>query len=152
MGRSPAPSPPRPDLTRQPTRAFGWVDAELLHAGWLARLGAEGVAVLMLLAVAADRRGASFYSRARMAERLDLAPAAIDAGLARLLKLDLVAFRPWRAGARDGVWQILPLPTASGSHLPAPTTTPGPRSLAAILGELGIKRPEAARRPDSRGS
>src|SRR5690606_13412452 len=73
----PRPEPPRTDLIRRPSGAFGWLDAELLHAGWLARLGPEGTAALTLLALAADARGVSFYGRSRMAERLGLTRAGL---------------------------------------------------------------------------
>jgi hypothetical protein len=112
VGRFRPPVPPRPEQWRKPAESFGWLDARLLHEGWLARLGAEGAAVLVLLALAADARGASFYSRARMAERLGLPRDDVDHGLRRLLALELVAFRPWEPGSTDGVWQILPLPAA----------------------------------------
>ena len=93
-------------------RAFGWLDVRLLNDDWLARLGPEPTAVLSLLVLAADRRGVSFYGRGRMAERLGIHRARIDAALARLCALDLVAFAPWRPGHPDGVWQLLPLPSA----------------------------------------
>ena len=60
------PEPPRPELVRRPTGGLGWLPAALLHEGWLARLGPDAAAVLLLLALAADRYGASFYGRARM--------------------------------------------------------------------------------------
>lgn len=54
MNRRPPPAPPRPDLQRRPIGAFGWLQAELLHDGWLAEVGPHAVAVLVLLATAAD--------------------------------------------------------------------------------------------------
>jgi hypothetical protein len=65
--------------------------------------------VLLLLALAADRRGASFFSRVRMADALGIDVDRVDRALDRLLGLELVARRPWRPGCRDGVWQILPV-------------------------------------------
>jgi hypothetical protein len=103
------PVPPCPDLVRRPLAPFGWLEAHLLHDRWLARIGPDGTAVLLLLALAADRRGASFFSRARMADALGIDRNRVDLALDRLLELDLVALRPWRPGIRDGVWQILPL-------------------------------------------
>lgn len=103
------PVPPREDLVRRPCGPFGWLDAHLLHEHWLARLGADATAVLTLLALAADRRGASFFGRARMAIALDMDVARVEAALGRLLELHLVAFRAWGPGQRDGVWQLLPL-------------------------------------------
>ena len=104
------PTPPRPDLVRRPGGAFGWLDARLLRDGWLVRLGPDSTAVLLFLALVADRQGASFYGREKMAVQLGLDRARIDRALDRLLLLELVDHRPWRDGLPDGVWQLLPLP------------------------------------------
>jgi len=111
MKRSP-PIPPYPELVRTPPPSFGWLDARLLRDEWLGRLGAEPVAVLTLLALAADRRGASFYRRETMALALSLPRRELDRSLARLVELGLVAHRPWMPRHDDGVWQILPVPSA----------------------------------------
>lgn len=103
------PTPPQPDLVRRPQAPFGWLEAHLLHDRWLAQLGPDATAVLLLLALAADRRGASFYSRGRMGDALGMDVGRVDRALDRLLELDLVAVRPWRSGGRDGVWQLLPV-------------------------------------------
>jgi hypothetical protein len=105
------PRPPRPELVRDPPRSFGWLDTELLRQHWLSRLGPEPIAVLVLLALAADRHGASFYGRESMSRELSLPPGEIDRSLARLLELRLIAHRPWSRNTRDGVWQLLPVPT-----------------------------------------
>jgi hypothetical protein len=102
--------PPRPALERRPRGAFGWLEAELLHDGWLAEIGPDGVAILVLLALAADRRGASFFSRERMALAIGISRHELDLALQGLLDNGLVDHRPWRIGARDGVWQLLPPP------------------------------------------
>lgn len=120
----PLPVPPHPDLWRRPDGPFGWLDARLLRDGWLARLGPEAVATLSFLALAADRRGASFHGRDRMALALALDRNALDRALDRLLRFRLVAFRPWRPGADNGIWQILPVPPPPSSACrtaPAPT-------------------------------
>jgi hypothetical protein len=103
------PVPPHPDLVRRPQAPFGWLDAHLLHDRWLARLEPDATAVLLLMALAADRHGASFFSRARMADALGIDVARVDRALDRLLDLRFVDLRPWRPGIRDGVWQILPV-------------------------------------------
>ncbi len=72
------PIPPHPGLERRPPRSFGWLDARLLHEDWLGRLGAEPVAVLTLLALAADRHGASFYRRETMALALSMERRELD--------------------------------------------------------------------------
>lgn len=84
--------------------------------------------MLVLLALAADREGASFYGRERMAIRLGTTRAAVDRGLSRLLALGLVAHRPWRLGGADGVWQLVPLP--------APLTRSGPGAAPLAIAEL----------------
>ena len=106
--RLPSPVPPLPELERRPRGAFGWLEAELLHEGLLAEIGARAVALLLLLALAADRRGASFFSRDRMAISLGMDRHDVDHALRKLLDVELVAHRPWRPGGSDGVWQLLP--------------------------------------------
>ncbi len=136
MNRRPSPAPPRPDLERRPNGAFGWLQAELLHDRWLAEVGPHAVAVLVLLALAADRRGASFFSRERMTQALGMTRHEVDVALERLLDAGLVDHRPWRAGVRDGVWQLLQ---------PAPRREPqrSRQVLAAadVLRNLGFQAP-----------
>lgn len=134
------PVPPRPGLVREPAGAFGWLDAHLLHEGWLAKLGADATAVLALLAIAADRHGASFYGRRRIAECLSMTPAAVHAALTRLRQLGLADLRPWHAGAADGdgVWQLLPVPRRT-TPPPPPRDPPAP--------ELATLPPAAAAPP-----
>ena len=139
----PRPQPPRPELVRRPSDAFGWLDAHLLHEGWLARLGPDATAVLLLLALAADRHGASFFGRQRMAVALAMTTAAVDAALERLRSLDLVTHRPWQPGTRDGVWQLLPVPRRDRpaqrpDERSAFTRADAPLHIAAILAQLGI--------------
>ena len=110
MNRRVSPVPPRPDLQRRPRGGFGWLDAELLHDGWLAEVGPHAVAVVVLFALAADRRGASFFGRDRMAVVLGMSRHEVDVALQRLVDSGLVDHRPWRAGVSDGVWQLLPPP------------------------------------------
>ena len=104
------PKPPRPSLRRRPTGSFGWLDARLLHERWLAGLGPDATAALTLLALPPTTTGASYWSRARMAQALRINRRLLDAALQRLLDRELVAHRPWRIGHADGVWQLLPLP------------------------------------------
>jgi hypothetical protein len=133
----PRPAPPRPDLFRRPDGApFGWLEARLLKDGWLARLGPDSTAVLVLLALAADRQGASFYGRDKMGVLLGLDRSAVDRALARLVDLGLVVQRPWSEGHPDGVWQLLPVPLAPRRDAPAET-------LGSVLGRLGLTRTSA---------
>lgn len=104
------PKPPRPGVRRSPPSSFGWLDARLLHDGWLTELRPEAVAVMTLLAIAADEYGASFYLRETMVGTLAIPRRDLDDCLDRLMQLGLLAHRPWREGHADGVWQLLPLP------------------------------------------
>lgn len=132
------PVPPRPDLVRRPQAPFGWLEAHLLHDRWLQRLQPDATAVLLLLALAADRRGASYYSRGRMADSLGIDVERVHRALEKLLELGLVNLRPWQAGSRDGVWQILPVERS------ASVRTGQCMSVANLLRSLGIMpRPPA---------
>lgn len=131
----PRPLPPYPDVVRRPSGPFGWLDARLLQEAWLGRLGAPAIAMLVLLTLAADRRGASFFGRERMGLALGLSRQEVDRALDRLLELSLVAHRPWRAGLPDGVWQLLPLPAPSRSRRGGDAL-----SVGEILAQLGIAR------------
>lgn len=144
----PPPLPPRPQLLRRPHGAFGWLDARLLHDGWLPQIGADGVAVLAFFALAADGRGASYYGRARMASTLGVTEERLDHALDRLRRIGLVDFRPWRASHRDGVWQVLPVPglDGDGESLPQPglpqrrdRDRSQPEALRDIVERLGIR-------------
>lgn len=128
------PAPPHPDLLRRPDGRFGWLDDRLLHDGWLADLGPDATAVLVLLALAADRHGASFFSRDRMAKDLGMDLVRIDDALDRLSSARLVALRPWRHHGRDGVWQLLPLPDDDRT-----TRTGRSLSAAQLLRQLGFR-------------
>jgi hypothetical protein len=119
---------------RRPSGPFGWLDARLVHDGWLSRTGADATAALTFLALVADRQGSSFYGRDRMALALGLQREALDRALARLLALGLVAHRPWRTGTPDGVWQLLPV--ALVAEVPRGGEA---QSVAAILARLGLR-------------
>lgn len=129
------PAPPDPDRVRRPDGPFGWLEASLLHDHWLQRLQPDATAVLLLLALAADRRGASYYSRARMADRLGIDVGRVDRAVDRLLELGLVAMKPWRPGQRDGVWQIMPVEQRASARAGACM------SVAELLRSLGFAAP-----------
>jgi len=112
------------------------LDAELLHHGWLAEIGPHAAAIIVLLALAADRRGASFFNRERMAVVLGMSRHEVDVALQRLLDAGLVALRPWRGGSGDGVWQLLPL-----SRRREPTRSRQALTAADVLRSLGFQAP-----------
>lgn len=82
----------------------------MLLEGWLKEMGSDACAVLILLAIAADKHGASFYGRTRMASMLGMDLCRIQEALSCLKDFGLVAMRPWRYGHEEGVWQLLPVP------------------------------------------
>lgn len=90
--------------------------------------------MLVLLALAADRQGTSFYGRERMTSVLGMSRRDIDFALSRLQELGLVAHRPWRPGHADGVWQLLPLPRSDRGHRPSGE----PVSIRSVLESLGL--------------
>lgn len=123
-------------MVRAPAGPYGWLDARLLRDGWLARLGPDAVAVMAFLTLAADRAGVSFYGRDRIAVALDLDRGRLDVALRLLLAEGLLAFRPWRAGGADGVWQLLPVPAAITRRRAG-----GPAPVGDLLAELLRRRP-----------
>lgn len=139
--KRPPPAAPCPDRIRKPTSGFGWIDARLLHERWLAEMGADATAALVLLAIAADARGVSYFSRGGMAASLGCDVARIDRALARLRELKLIAHRPWRPGERDGVWQVLSLPERAARSGPTPLRQVGTTASAGdVLRSLGLLR------------
>ena len=151
MGKKPTMPPPRPDLIRRPAGRFGWLEDRLLHEDWLARLGPEGTSVMVLLALAADRHGASFYSRERMAGKLGISRQDVDQALNRMLELRLVAHRPWRQGNPDGIWQLLPLPQSTRQTRGGQAVSIG--DLCRSLGFQPSDQPtQPSKPPDSRAS
>lgn len=136
MNRRAPPVPPRPELERRPNGAFGWLEAELLHDGWLAELGPHAAAIIVLLALAADRRGASFFNRERMAIVLGMSRHEVEVALQRLLDAGLVDLRPWRVGGSDGVWQLLPIP-----RRPEVKRSQQALTAADVLRSLGFQAP-----------
>ena len=128
--------PPYPDLIRRPAGRFGWLEDRLLHDDWLARLGPAGIAVMVLLVLAADRHGASFFGRERMADKLGISRHEVDQALARMLEWHLVTHGPWRPGDPDGIWQLLPLPPSAGRPRGS-----GPIAIGDLCRSLGFQPP-----------
>lgn len=154
MSKKPNLIPPVPDLVRQPTGRFGWLEDRLLHDDWLARLGPEGTSVMVLLALASDRHGASFFGRERMADKLGISRHDVDQALSRMLKWQLVAHRPWRQGHPDGIWQLLPLPRSEKRKRGGEAISIGDlcRSLGLDLPDQRIEYPNPPKPPESRAS
>lgn len=101
---------PIPERTRRIAGTpFGWIDARVLRDGWFRLLTPEAISVYTFLCVAANREGVSYYRRDRIGHELGLSEAEVHAALARLVALDLAAYRPFHQHAADGFHQVLSL-------------------------------------------
>ena len=132
------PIPPHPELQRRPSRSFGWLETSYLHDGTLAGLGPQAIAVLLLLVLAADEKGASYYGRGKMGAILGMDMESVTVALRLLLNREIVAFRPWRRGSKDGVWQLLPVRMGKESK-----SQPGCLPIGEILNRLGLGKDRA---------
>ena len=74
-------------------RGFGWVDHRLLRDGYLGQCRPEALALYVLLVCAADGQGLSYYSDARIAQLLALAPQALSQARRQLMELGLIAYQ-----------------------------------------------------------
>ncbi len=90
--------------------SFGWIDAGLFRRGWLPLLSPEDLALYTFLCLVADRKGVSFYRRARIAKEIGLDEVDLSSRIRRLCDLDLLGYRPFHPGAPDGFLQVLSLP------------------------------------------
>lgn len=112
----------RPDRLRTIERPFAWLPCRLLTGGLLSQMSRPAKLLYLMLALAADRRGISFYGDRRIQNLLGLASADLQQARADLISLDLLAF--------DGqTFQLLSLP--SDRPTAAPATTPLPQPAAA---------------------
>jgi hypothetical protein len=122
----------RPDRLWRLEKPFAAIPCRLLQAGFLRRLGAEAAGLYLLLALAADRRGLSFWSPARIADELAISTEEVARLLADLQAADLLA--------SDGVsHQLLSLPPSpSAPRAPRPSAPPGTEMPADI--REGLRR------------
>ena len=118
-------------------RGFGWIDHRLLRDGYLGHCSPEALALYVLLVCAADAQGLSFYSDARIAELLALAPPALSAARRQLMALGLIAYQ-------KPLYQLLSLETecTAGSPVgqpPRDEPDPEPPSSASHPRDLPLK-------------
>jgi hypothetical protein len=99
----------RPDRLRTIDRPFGWIPCRLLTDGLLEQLGRPAKLLYLLLALAADRQGISFYGDQKIQRTLDLSTNEMEQARAQLIHHDLLAF--------DGhTYQLLSLPCRFSTH------------------------------------
>lgn len=100
-----------PGQLREVPRSFAWIDHRLRSDSWLERMLPEEIGLYLFLVLAADRNGLSSWRLERM-ERAMPCFDLVSLGKARegLMRLGLLAFRPWSKHAVDGSYQVLAVP------------------------------------------
>jgi len=115
----------RPARLRRLRDGFSWIDRRFVREGVIERLSQAEILLYFFLVAVADRHGLSFWSDARTAALLELAPGELAGARRGLLEHDLLAYeRP--------LYQVLDLDTPER----AGTTT----SVGQILGQIARKR------------
>jgi hypothetical protein len=95
---------PRPDRVRTVERPFGWVPCRMLTNGTIASMSPDERQLYLVLALAADRQGVSFYGDKRIARILACTQQELELARHALMARELVAY--------DGAtYQLLPLPS-----------------------------------------
>ena len=85
---------PNPARLRHTPARFSWLDHRLLREGHLAACAsADALALYLVLSVAADARGVSYYSDKRLAQILTVSAERLKAARACLIANDLIAWR-----------------------------------------------------------
>lgn len=93
----------RPERLRRVERPFGWLPCRLLQGDLLRQMSVPAKLLYMHLALAADRRGLSYWGDQRICHHLGISAAELQQARSQLVELDLIAF--------DGrVYQLLSLP------------------------------------------
>ena len=96
------------DRLRRPPRSFAWIDHRLRSSGLLPMLEPPELGLYLFLVLAADKDGLSCWRLDRIeCEMPCFDRNALWRARDRLVELDLVAFRSWRASDPDGVYQVL---------------------------------------------
>lgn len=112
----------RPDRLRTLERPFAWLPCRLLQGDLLRAMSTQAKLLYLHLALAADRRGLSYWGDRRIQHLLGIGANDLDQARQQLIELDLLAF--------DGrTYQLLSLPpeappTPAMSPEPAPTPAP----------------------------
>jgi hypothetical protein len=98
-------NPLRPERVRSVEKPFAWLPFRLLTEGHLANLSDQAKLLYLLLCLAADRNGLSFYGDKRILSYFQLDPGELHLARRELIEKDLVAY--------DGrLYQVLSLPNA----------------------------------------
>ncbi len=109
-----------PSRRRQPPQAFAWIDHRLRASGLLPMLEPPELGLYLFLVLAADKDGLSCWRLDRIERELPCFDrSALWKARDRLVALDLVVFKPWRASDPDGIYQVLSIQRAGVAQSPA---------------------------------
>lgn len=123
-----------PDRVRIVERPFGWVPCRMLTNGTIASMSPDERQLYLVLALAADRQGISFYGDRRIRRILGCNQHELELARHALMARDLLAY--------DGAtYQMLPLPvdararpsdsrdrSAATATAPHPVSSTSPRT------------------------
>ena len=101
-----------PNLVRKMPHSFAWIDHGLRTRQFLHEFEPEEFALYLFLSLAADDQGLSCW-------RLDVMEKTMPAlrfhqlrkARENLVRLRLLAFKPWNQNDPDGIYQLLPVPS-----------------------------------------
>jgi len=84
---------------------FGWIDHNLLHAGFVHRLSPESLLLYFFLCLVGDRNGCSYYDYEHICSLLEISPERFIVARKQLTVQSLIAFE-------HPIFQVLSLPKA----------------------------------------
>lgn len=113
-------TPIRPDRVPRIDGSFAAISHRFLHHGFLASLEHHETLLYLVLALAADRQGMSFYRDDRLAGILRFTLDDFLSARAGLLHKDLIAYD----GTRHQVLSLPPSPVLLASHTTAVAAAP----------------------------
>ena len=102
-----------PAAVRRPPRSFAWIDIRL-RSDWLDCMEPPELGFYLFLALAADQHGLSCWRLDQVQRRMPCFDLhSLRKARDRLMRIKLLAYRPWSAHAIDGSYQLLALPAPS---------------------------------------
>ena len=116
----------RPDRLRHVPRQFSWIDQRFVRHRHIARCRPPALALYLLLVIAADEQGLSYYSDGTAADLLSLSREGLKAARLELLQAGLIAYTaPYyqvlsldslEVGNRGVLESVEPPPEAERTH------------------------------------
>jgi len=127
----------KPDRVRTVERPFGWVPCRMLTNGTIASMSPDERQLYLVLSLAADRQGISFYGDKRIARILGFNQQELELARHALMARELVAY--------DGAtYQLLPLPYNANA---TPSAAKNRSAVAETPANSAPKSSGPARRP-----